>query len=169
MALRLDLAARVLGDDHVVRVSSHPDFDGLDFRFFKKHLEIMGMKYDTPQKDGLEYSFVSWHEVDFLKRRLVMVNELGFTAQLDVSSLAKMTSSYCKSKLASKQEQVLGVCTSFLLESFLYGREKFEEHKRVVEEWLKEEEIGGELPKLVHSFDGLREKYHLGTFSVWEQ
>lgn len=112
------------GDDFIGSVSTLcPAFN---FKSLKDFLAQMDIKLTLPDKSESDVEYLSFSEVDFLKRKSRYHEELEFeVGVLDEESILKSLVCQELSSVVTPNEQLAGAVCSALHEWFYYGREVY--------------------------------------------
>lgn len=120
------------GDDVVVSV--HPQIKHeFNFTTYQAALAQFGMKFTPATKSGDAYLFRKKEELDFLKRSFVIHADLGrYVAPLAFTSIHKSLVTGVMSNSITPEKQIVQVMSSAWRESYMHGREKFNEFASLV-------------------------------------
>lgn len=114
------------GDDNVLNVDAKIDF--FNHTTIVEKLSQIGVTYTMPDKESESVPFVHMDDIDFLKRRFVVDENLDGYVQspLDMSSIAKMLTVHVASKAVTPEEQCVDIIRSANREFFFHGKEVFD-------------------------------------------
>jgi hypothetical protein len=142
------------GDDNVACVS--PNAPWYNHTAVQRVLADHGVKYTMPDKEAESRPYMSIHEVTFLKRAWRYDPDVGeYLCPLEHESIEKSLMTWVESVSVSAGEQAVDVMSSATFEYFFYGKEIFEEKRKLMLGVI--EELGFSM----HATPG--------KFPVWEE
>jgi hypothetical protein len=90
-----------------------------------------------PDKEAESVPFLSLNQASFLKRSWVYDKDVGaYLAPLEHESIEKMLMVWVKSKSIVEEEQIISVVTSAVREYFFYGRDVYEEKRKLLSDMI---------------------------------
>jgi hypothetical protein len=134
------VVAIVLGDDHVACVS--PERPLFTHTHIKSVMLGLGVDYTMADKESESIPYISLYDASFLKRNFRYDVGLGVhVGPLDYESIFKMLTIQVESKTVSRGEQLAQAITSASMESFLHGREFFDEIHKLIDSCKKSDSL----------------------------
>lgn len=139
-----------------------------NFKNIQRAFASVGIKYTPPTKDDSDYNFVTIDEIDFLKRSYKYDSDLdAVVAPLTHESINRMLTTWVASDTISPEAQAVDVMSSAIREYFFYGKDTFEEKRRVFIDVFKELNLEHCINTTVlPTYDMLRERYEEASQKV---
>jgi hypothetical protein len=143
------VALMTYGDDNVMGVSK--EIPWFNHTSIQEVLSTIGVHYTMADKKSESRPYIDVSEVDFLKRKWVWNDELGYMmCPLDHDSINKSLMVSHTSKTDSPSKLAIDSISDALREYFFYGRDIFEEKKKMFREVVAE--VGLEPYIVPHTF-----------------
>lgn len=137
---RDNVAMMTYGDDDLGTVSESCNW----FNARKKAavLAYYGIEYTPPNKEGEHIAFYNTREVDFLKRSIKFIPELGVhLGALSKSSIAKSITCGIPTKELTDEELFGQILDGALMEMFAHGKQEYEDFRSKVNLFIQENEL----------------------------
>ena len=124
------------GDDNVMGISTCAPW--FNHTSIQEVLADHGVTYTMADKESASVPFINIDDVTFLKRSWRWDEDVkAFLAPLEHDSIEKMLLTCVESKSVSPQQQALSIATSAVNEYFFYGKEVFEEKRKMMLDIIK--------------------------------
>ncbi len=154
------VALMTYGDDNILGVS--PEISNYNHTVLVEEFAKLGIKYTMADKDAESVPFLDIKDTSFLKRTWVYESELkSHVARIEHASIDKMLLKYVPSKVLCPEAHSIEVINCALREYFFYGRQTFEEKRKMFYEIMKEAQIleflQYELPTWVELIEAYKE------------
>lgn len=128
------------GDDNVMGVSN--DAPWFNHTTIASTIGKDGIVYTMPDKTSESVPYSNIRDVSFLKRSFVWDADVNATlCPLEHDSIEKMLMTWVRSRTISEQEQAIAVMSSALREYFYYGKETFNNKRKMFLAVVKELEL----------------------------
>jgi hypothetical protein len=143
-----NVAVATYGDDNIMGV--HRSVTNFDHTVLVEKLAEVGVKYTMADKETESIPFIHVNETSFLKRRWRYEPELGsHVAPIEEASIAKMLTNFVPNKVLGPREHAVEVLDNAVHEYFFYGREIFEQKRKMCLEIIAECDLE---PEYKHDF-----------------
>jgi hypothetical protein len=134
-SFRKNVALLTYGDDNILTVSRNIDW--YNHTTITQAFADIGLVYTMPDKEAESVPFLSLNQASFLKRSWVYDKDVGaYLAPLEHESIEKMLMVWVKSKSIVEEEQIISVVTSAVREYFFYGRDVYEEKRKLLSDMI---------------------------------
>ncbi len=132
-----NVALMTYGDDNAFGVSRCCDW--FNHTAISQELAKIGVEYTMPDKESESVPFVHINDIQFLKRTWRWDDEVGaYLCPLDHDSIEKMLTMCVRSDDDCAEAQSIDIIESALSEYFYYGRETYDEKRKMLMEVAQE-------------------------------
>jgi hypothetical protein len=124
------------GDDNIMSVKRGVDW--FNHTSISKQFESLGIIYTMADKEAESIPYIHISDASFLKRSWRFDDDVGcYLAPLDHDSIEKMLMVWNKSKTITDKEQGIAVVNTALREYFYYGKDIFNEKRKIMIELIQ--------------------------------
>jgi hypothetical protein len=140
------------GDDNIMGVRK--GYDWFNHTVISQKLALIGVEYTMADKESESVPFIDIDDASFLKRKWRYDEEVGaMMATLEEASIEGSLLVGIVSKDMTPQAHAVAVMQGSLNEYFFYGKDVFEEKKRMLEEVIEEEGLTDWAPYGLRKWD----------------
>lgn len=154
-----NIALMTYGDDMIMGVNKQCTF--LNHTIMQKTLADIDIEFTMAEKTAASIPFIHIDQATFLRRSWRFEPELGVrVCPIEHASIDKMLTMCVRSKTVSAEVQAVAVLDTATREYFWYGREVFEEKRKLFYRWIDELDLSMYLDRELPTWASLVDEFN---------